>query len=171
MLRIKPFKQTDDSRCGPACIKMVLDYYGIKKTEDEICVQVGHTYEKGCTDYQIKAALEYYGLYPVIHNNSTIEDLRFWVKSKIPVIVDWFTPGYQRPDKHSMPNGHSSIVLGFKDNDIVLLDPEMGDKRLININEFLRVWFDWRHDPYIQSWDDMIIRQAIPVYNNYSIFK
>ena len=35
MLDIKPFKQTS-GMCGPAALKMVLEYFGVKKSEIEL---------------------------------------------------------------------------------------------------------------------------------------
>lgn len=37
MLKVKPFQETLHSdMCGPASLKIVLDYYGINKTEKEL---------------------------------------------------------------------------------------------------------------------------------------
>jgi len=35
MLKVKPFKQTTGF-CGPVSLRMVLDYFGIKKSEKEL---------------------------------------------------------------------------------------------------------------------------------------
>lgn len=35
MLPIKPLKKEKDYYCGPACLKMVFDYYGVIKTQKE----------------------------------------------------------------------------------------------------------------------------------------
>lgn len=161
MIKLTPFKQTDSSRCGPASIKMILDYYGIDASEDEICEKCGHSFELGCTDFQMKSALESYGLNVEIKNNAKLSDLELYEYLRIPVIVDWFSPGYQKPDPDGMPNGHSSVLIGVDNEYVHLMDPEMGGPRKIEKNEFMRVWFDWRHDPYLQSWNDMILRQMI----------
>ena len=37
MLKIKPFQETlHADMCGPASLKIVLDYYGVSKTEKEL---------------------------------------------------------------------------------------------------------------------------------------
>ena len=35
-IKIKPFIQSDDSRCGPATLKMILNYYGYDVSEDTL---------------------------------------------------------------------------------------------------------------------------------------
>lgn len=93
MINVLPFKQSDSSRCGPAVVKMILAYYGIDATEDEICSLCGHTYEKGCDDEGMVKAFRHYGFYAKIRNNSTLEDLESWIKIRVPVIVDFFVSG------------------------------------------------------------------------------
>lgn len=163
MLNIYPFRQTDSARCGPACIKMVLSYYGIDALEEEICKRCGWTYELGCTDEQMEYAIESYGLGCTVQNEATLEDLEYWIQHHIPVIVDWFTPGIN-PGLSDMPNGHSSIVVDIDKECVHLLDPELGGVRTIQREEFLRVWFDWREDPFIQRCEDIVLRQAMIIY-------
>lgn len=154
MINILPFKQSDSSRCGPASIKMILQYYGQEVLEDEICKRCNWSYELGCTNSDIKATLESYGLCADIYINSTLEDLEYWVKHHVPVIVDWF----------STDTGHSSIVVDIDKEKVYLLDPEIGAIRSMLREDFLRLWFDWENTPYIDECDDLILRMAIPVY-------
>lgn len=161
MIDITPFQQTDSSRCGPAVVKMILDYYGIDVSEDELCKRCNHSYELGCDDHGMVSALSYYGLGVKVYENSTLEDLDYWVKHNIPVIVDWFAGGNAFED---CANGHSSIVVDTDDEKVYLLDPFTGKIIGLIREEFLRVWFDWRTTPYIQSWESMILRQIIVPY-------
>lgn len=165
MINVLPWKQSDSARCGPASIKMILSYYGIDALEDEIAARCNQTYELGCTDNDMKIALESYGLAVKIQNNSTLQDLEYWIQHHIPIIVDWFTPGIS-PDPSDMPNGHSSVVVDIDSEAVYLLDPEDAKIRQIPRNEFLRVWFDWRSKPYLSedSLDDLVIRQIIIAY-------
>lgn len=164
MLEIEPFKQSDDSLCGPAVIKMVLNYNGIDAPENEIAERASHTYALGCDDHGMKRALESYGLNVVIQNFSTFDDINGWLSNKIPVIVDWFSGGIDC-DPTDTPNGHSSIVVDLDDEFIYLLDPEFAIVRSLKRDDFMRCWFDWR-SPYIVSWEDMIIRQIMVAYKD-----
>ncbi len=162
MIQLTPFRQTDDSRCGPASVKMVLNYYGIIATEDEICQRCNHTYELGCTNVGIKNAFESYGLTCTIKNKASLDDIRERINKKIPVIVDWFSGGVEYLPG-STPNGHSSVVVGIDDSKIYIIDPENGQMRDILHNDFLRCWFDWTKTATISP-ETLRIRQLITAY-------
>jgi len=160
MLDIHPYKQSDDSLCGPSVIKMVLQYYGIIAAELDIAERCGHTYQFGCDDLGMKRALESYGMDVTIKNNCTFDDIQYWLSRQVPVIVDWFSSGYN-VGVNDPPNGHSSIVIEMDNTYIYLLDPEFGGIRKMLRDDFMRCWFDWKNSPIIINWEDMILRQII----------
>jgi uncharacterized protein len=164
LLPVQPFQETlHKSYCGPAALKMVLNYYDIEKTEDELAALCGTTSDLGTDDQGIKRAAENCGLKVEIKNESTFDDIQGWLDKKTPVIVNWFTSG--RPDypEDSVPEGHYSVVVGLDDKNIYLQDPEVGRLRTITRDDFIRVWFDYTED-YPKSWEEMIIRQIIAIY-------
>ena len=163
MLKVKPFKQTDGSRCGPASVKMVLGYYGIDASEDDLCKHCSHTFELGCTNENMVKAFSRYGVAADIKNFSLLSDVAYYVSNNVPVIVDWFSPG-TGVINNIMPTGHASVVVGLDDKMITLIDPENGQQRSINRDEFMRVWFDWKTTPFIDRWEDMAIRTMIVPY-------
>ncbi len=142
---------------------MVLAYYGVEASEDELCKLCKHTFELGCDDHGMKNAIESFGLSCEIYDNQTLEDIKYWLSYGMPVIVDWFTGGVD-PDMDDTPNGHSGVIVGLDDEHIQLLDPESGTVRNLTHESFLRCWFDFRTGPMITSWDDMVIRQLIVAY-------
>lgn len=175
LLKIKIFQQSDDSLCGPAVIKMVLEYYNKKVEESEITKLCKHTYELGTDDVHMKKAVEKLGFNVVIKNNCTISDLKYWISKKNPVIVDWFSGVLEETSKNEKfiynkklpidigtPNGHSSIVVGVDDEYVYLVDPYIAKIRKMTIVDFMRVWFDFR-TPYIKDYKDMIIRQIFVI--------
>lgn len=153
MLNVKPFKQSSGF-CGPASLKMVLDYYGIKKTEKELAKLAGAKKHTGVgAEGLIKAAKEL-GFKGFFKDFSDVEDLKHYViDKKIPVIVDWF----------SSTDGHYSTVVNIDKNNIYLQDPELGNLRIIDIPTFKRIWFDFSGD-LLQSKDQIIIRRMIVMY-------
>lgn len=161
MINVLPFKQSDSSRCGPAVIKMILGYYGIDATEDEICKLCDHTYEKGCTDEGMVRAFKDYGFHARIQNNSTLEDLENWIKYRIPVIVDFFVSGSTIEE---MPDGHSGIVVDIDRESVYLLEPITAKVIKFARHDFMRCWFDWRDEDYLTDWDNMVLRQIIVAY-------
>lgn len=159
-IKIKPFTQTDDSRCGPATLKMVLGYYGYDVSEDSLAIKCKHNYNQGCTNSDIERVLRGYGLRTYSKTYGTISDLKYWVDKNVPVIVDWFTTGVNPTDEDG-PDGHASIVVGVTDTHVQLLDPEHGKVRNMKHNDFMRVWFDWEGSNHMEDNTKMNIRYML----------
>ena len=163
LLDIKPFQETlNADMCGPASLKIVLDYYGINKTEKELAKIAGWKKGLGINDKGIKKAVERLDLKVVIKNNSSFKDIEKWLKKDVPVIVDWFTRGRTDYGDSSTADGHYSVVMGLDDKFIYLQDPELGTMRKINRGDFMRVWFDFEGE-YLKP-NELIIRQIIAIY-------
>ncbi len=163
MIKVLPFKQSDTSRCGPAVIKMILGYYGIDVTEDEICLQCDHSYEKGCTDRGMQKAFKHYGFATKIKENSTFDEVEYWIKNHYPVIVDYFSGGESLGE---MSDGHSGIILDINKENVYLLEPIKAEVLVISRHDFMRVWFDWRDEDYLTDFNNMVMRQMIIAYPN-----
>lgn len=62
LLNIKPFQETlRADMCGPASLKIVLDYYGINKSEQELARLTGLVPGLGIDDKSIVKAVESLG--------------------------------------------------------------------------------------------------------------
>lgn len=160
MINILPYKQSDSSRCGPASIKMILNYYGIDALENTIAKYAKCTYEKGCTNQNMVVAIKKYGLGARIYDNCELKDIEYWIKHHIPVIVDWFAGGANVDD---ISMGHSSIVVDIDRETIYLMDPSVGQMSSIKREEFNSVWFDW-HSHKTISTKNLVARQIIVVF-------
>lgn len=164
LLTVKPFQETlHGSYCGPASLKMVLEYWGIEKDEEEVAVACNRDPDLGTDDISLKKAAESYGLKAEVENNSSFDSIKNWLKKDVPVIVNWFTRGRSDYGDEEVADGHYSVVVGLDDTYIYLQDPEIGGLRKLERDDFIRVWFDYKSN-YINSWDDMIIRQLIAIY-------
>jgi ABC-type bacteriocin/lantibiotic exporter with double-glycine peptidase domain len=164
LLLIQPFQETlYAGMCGPVSLKMVLSYYGVEKTEEELARLCGTDTNLGTTDLGLKRAAEILGFKVDIKNESTFEDIKGWLDRKVPVIVDWFTKGRSDYSDSEVADGHLSVVVGLDDEYIYLQDPEIGAMRKIERKDFMKVWFDFKRE-HFTSWDDMIIRQLIAIY-------
>lgn len=163
LLPVKPFQETlFKSMCGPASLKMVFDYYGTEKSEEEIAKLAGTTGDLGTDDQGIKKAAEELGFKVEIKNESSFENIQDYLSKKIPVIVNWFTRGRIDYDDSQVPDGHYSVVVGLDDEFIYLQDPEIGKLRKIERDDFMKVWFDFMGE-YINP-SELIIRQLIAIY-------
>lgn len=163
-LPVKPFQETlGGGYCGPASLKMVLDYYGVKKSEKELARLCGRNARLGINAAAVKKAANYCGFSVKVKNNASLSDIKEWLRKDVPVIVDWFTRGRSDYGDSEVADGHYSIVVGLDKNNIYLQDPEIGGPRKIKRDDFMRVWFDFKGDR-ITTWKDMIIRQYIAVH-------
>jgi len=92
LLDVKPFRETlDADMCGPASLKILLEYYDIIKSEEELAKMAGHKEGLGTDDKGIERAAKKLGFKVKIKNNSSYKDIEKWLKKDVPVIVDWFT--------------------------------------------------------------------------------
>ncbi len=163
MLDVKPFQETlSADMCGPASLKIVLDYYGIEKSEDELAKLCRLKKGLGIDDKGIKTVAEKLSFKIKIKNNSSFKDIKNWLKKDVPVIVDWFTKGRNDYPESETADGHYSVVMGLDDKFIYLQDPELGAMRKIERNDFMRVWFDFKGQ-YLKP-NELIIRQIIAIY-------
>jgi len=163
ILKIKSFQETlNVGMCGPASLKIVLDYYGIEKSEKELAKLCGTKNNLGTDDKGLKRAVERLGFKVKIKNNSSFKEIERWLEKDVPVIVNWFTRGRTDYTDSDVADGHYSVGCGIDDKNIYLQDPETGNMRKIDKNDFLTVWFDFA-GKYIKP-NELIIRQIIAVY-------
>lgn len=163
LLDIKPFQETlRKSYCGPASLKIVLDYYSTDKTEKELAKMAGWNKTLGIDDRGIKKAAKILGFRVKVKNNSNYRDIQNWLNKGVPVIVNWFTKGRNNYPESETADGHYSVVMGLDDKFIYLQDPEIGRIRKIKRYDFMRVWFDFKGD-YLKS-NELVIRQIIAIY-------
>lgn len=133
---------------------MVLEYYGIKKSERELARLSGATVGRGVEGEGLLRAAKKLGLRGFIKDFASFSDIkRFVIQENIPVIVDWF----------SRDDGHYSVVVGIDGKNIYLQDPEWGKRVKMDLKIFYRVWFDFPGN-YIRSPKDLIIRRLIAIY-------
>lgn len=162
-LNVQPFQETlHADMCGPASLKIVLDYYGVDKTEKELADLAGLVAGLGVDDVGIKKAAESLGFKVEIKNESSFEDIETWLKKGVPIIVDWFTRGRADYSDSEAADGHYSVVAGLDDEYVYLQDPEIGGERKISKEDFVRVWFDFTGKTIRP--DELIVRQIIAIY-------
>jgi ABC-type bacteriocin/lantibiotic exporter with double-glycine peptidase domain len=148
MIHIKPFKQSK-GYCGPACLKMILSFYDINKSEKYLAELTKTTRDKGCDEINIVKAARKFNLNGYVKQNSSIKEIKKLLKNKIPVIVNWFSPE---------EGGHYSVVVGFEKNKIILIDPHFGELKKHKIEWFEERWFDLPFSP-----DGPVLRQIIVI--------
>lgn len=162
LLNLEPFQETlNASMCGPASLKIVLRYYGIDKTEQELAELAG-TGELGTDDVGIVNAAKTLGFEAAVKNGGSFGDIEGWLNKKVPVIVNWFTRGRSDYSDSKVADGHYSVVAGIDNEHIYLQDPELGALRTIGRDDFMKVWFDFT-GKHIAA-NELVIRQLIAVF-------
>jgi ABC-type bacteriocin/lantibiotic exporter with double-glycine peptidase domain len=165
-LNVKPLQETlHAGMCGPASLKMILNFYGVEKTEQELAELCNTGTVLGTNDQGLKNATESLGFQVEVKNNSTFSDIESWLEKDVPVIVDWFSRGRSDYSDSEVADGHYSVVVGLDDEYIYIQDPEIGGERKIKRDEFMKVWFDFT-GPYIRDWREMIVRQILVIYRS-----
>jgi predicted double-glycine peptidase len=160
-LRVANFKQSR-AMCGPACIKIIMGYFGKRVSEKAIAQTCRSSSSTGTTGANLVKGARKLGFAARIFDNSSFKIMETWLRRGVPVIVDWMSTARAGAKGTPMACGHYSVVCGLGRNHIVLLDPAVGSRRRISRCAFLKVWFDLRR-VLPRDKDDLIIRRMIVV--------
>lgn len=152
LLKVPPYKQTR-STCGPTSLRMVLAYYGIKKTNKELVKLTHCSLKFGTKAENILSAAKKLGLTGSINDFSTINDLKKWYRKKVPVIIDWF----------EQTDGHYSPLLKIDNKYIWILNPETAKPQRIDLPTFKLIWFDFRGSE-VNAKTKFVINRVIAIY-------
>ncbi len=141
MLKLKPTKHKY-AHCGPACLQMVLHYFGVKATQRRLAKIAGTNETHGTSIRDMAQTLRKHGFRVLIkRNTTTFDDLRRYVnKRHLPVIVNWYST-FIPP-----ATGHYSVVTHINRSTITLMDPEISKHRTMKLKNFNQVWFDFEGD-------------------------
>ncbi|MDP1619404.1 MAG: cysteine peptidase family C39 domain-containing protein, partial [bacterium] len=81
MLDVKPYRQKPGF-CGPASLKMVLDFYGVEKSEEELGKITKCDPDKGITGLAIVKAAEKLGFAGFLKDYAKLEDIKKFLTKK-----------------------------------------------------------------------------------------
>ena len=151
LIDVPHYLQSDDSTCGPASLRMVMSFYGLELSEEDIAGACGHSYELGCRSEDMACAAKSLGFEVLLKNNSTVDEISKLVNAGVPVIVDWFCG--------DPPEGHSSVVIGVSEKNLYILDPYLEEMRVVPKEDFRRCWFDFYETPI--SPDNLYVGQIM----------
>jgi ABC-type bacteriocin/lantibiotic exporter with double-glycine peptidase domain len=129
---IEIFKQSR-GYCGPASLKIILSFYGIRRSEKYLARLTKADRKYGSDEFNIINAARKLGFDGYIKQNSSIEEVKNLIDRGYSIIVDWFLP---------YVGGHYSVVAGFKKDNIVIADPHYGKIKNYNIDWFNGRWFE-----------------------------
>jgi ABC-type bacteriocin/lantibiotic exporter with double-glycine peptidase domain len=158
-LRVQPFKQSR-AMCGPACLKMILAYFGGRATEKSIADLCRTSPVSGTTGLNLVRAAQRLGLDSRIIDRASFSTIECWLGHGVPVIVDWMSVLRVGDSRTQWACGHYSVVYGINKTHLWLQDPAIGRGRKMLRRNFLNVWFDFKR-VLPRRPDDLIIRRLI----------
>lgn len=144
MLAVPHHRQRTVYTCGPACLRMVLDYFDQPDTEADIAESVGCNSEDGTPPPNMARFLRKRGFVARSRAGLTLADIKADIKRGLPCIIAyqaWSGPGVDlsTTDEH----GHYALIVGVGRDRVTLCDPSAKTKRLhIPTQEFLARWHD-----------------------------
>ena len=87
--KIRLVTQQNKGYCGPASVKMVLDSYGILKTQSEIGKILGATKKDGCDIPENLEAFKKLGTQAEYKKNSSLEEVEELLEHGVYPILYW----------------------------------------------------------------------------------
>lgn len=132
-MKLSRYRQKKDYTCGPACMKVVLDYFGIKKEINELVKELKTTKKRGTDNAKMIEVIKKNKLKYVVKANSRLADIERFLKDYL-VVVGYFIPYYQE--------SHYAIVKKIDAEKIYFHDTWFGSNHQYKISYFLKNWWD-----------------------------
>ncbi len=131
-------QQLEDGYCLPACVQMVLDFYGQTRRQAEIARTLGIRAGFGVPASNI-VKLRIRSIEPQYVVGGTFERLQFWLQQGIPVIA--FVQAGELPQWQGRRAQHAALLVGVDRHDVHLHDPALKDGPItVSIDDFLLAW-------------------------------
>lgn len=138
ILNVPHYPQETDGLCLPACIQMVLAYWGISIPQKELARRLGTRPHIG-TPHRRITHLQFTGL--TIHHaaDGDLATLRDYLSRAIPLIV--FVQTADLPYWNEHPSRHALVVIGMERNTITVIDPgTTSTPHTVPVGDFLLAW-------------------------------
>jgi predicted double-glycine peptidase len=136
MIKLPYHKQEFSYSCFDACLRMVLEFYGVKKSEKELRLLCKTTPTYGTIWSIVKERIRQIGFEFVWNRYTSFDELKKLIQDNIPVIasIDTFYFG----DVES--KGHVVVVVDVLEDFVVVDDPEKGERIKVKKETFLSAW-------------------------------
>src|SRR3989344_4570848 len=109
-----PHKQQEtDYDCGPVCLEMLLDFYGVSYDEEKLERICDAGPGRGTDNDNLVRAAEHFGTRPVVKENASLEDIIETILNGHPVLVNYFNC------KSNV--GHYAVVKGVQQEEKALI--------------------------------------------------
>ncbi len=126
------YRQECGCSCGPASLRMVLEFHGRAVSEEELVDLLETDPQRGTLNEKFANACRKFGFACVIQEAADIAALKAFLKRGFPPIVN-----YRTLDKGM---GHFAVVVGYDSTSLILNDPDCGRNCRISFEEFQKHW-------------------------------
>lgn len=146
MLAVPHYRQRTNYTCGPACLRMVLEYHGKSLSEETIEKRCGADPANGTSPFKIARFLRRNRYSHKQQQRMTLSLLTAYLERGWPVIVAyqaWPHKPSQTDLGRSWDHGHYSVVVGIRDARVCLVDPSSRrPRRYLDADKFIASWRD-----------------------------
>jgi predicted double-glycine peptidase len=153
-LQVRYKSQWDDDAkasnndCGPASIAMILNYYGLNVTTDQVFAKTGA--DGGLISIaKMQNAIINLGYESEFKKNISVDDLKNYINQDIPVIALVHYGSLNSTQDKNFKGGHFFDVVGYRDDGYFVNDPNFkgslrqdGDHHFFTKSEFEKAWKD-----------------------------
>ncbi len=160
IIKLPYFHQRTDHTCGPACLKMIFAFFGLKLSEKKI-VELTKTNFAGTNHAPIIKTARKEGFYCYVHDNSTINQIKHFIELDLPIIINYIEP--------SDNEGHYAIIVGYKKNSLVFDDPWNGRNFILPNKKFEKRWRDSKNK--YKKWILVLSKNKFSIGKQYNPLK
>ncbi len=136
LAKVSPYQQETQHTCSAACLKTVLDHYGLSLDEHSVSKVIGVRQRGGAETFQIASAARELGFLCFEYSFDSIQQARVLTDQDIPIIAD--IQSFNHPG-----SGHYVVIHAINDEAVHLMDPNTpGNTRSISHQEMEERWWD-----------------------------
>lgn len=136
MIKVPYRKQEFWFSCLPACIRMLLEFYGIAMDEKVLRKSFKTTTEGGTSWPDVVNGLREMGIELAYLKNQDLDKLKDLIDQNIPAVVSVDT----RKLGDFAHRQHTVVVIGINDDYVTVHDPEKGPDTQLKISQFIDAW-------------------------------
>jgi ABC-type bacteriocin/lantibiotic exporter with double-glycine peptidase domain len=153
-----PYVLEEPHWCGPACLSMVLGYWGVNITQQEIAEEIYDPESQG-TAIEFMATYARERGYDAEDFHGSIDDIKSWLRDGVPLIV------IQKFVVMS-DDLHYRVVVGYNESSqtIITYDPEEGQNYTLTYTTFSDLWEISSNRTIAVTPSNTVLREAMREY-------